>query len=77
MDRVRVDSSAIASVGYSPDERVLEVEFQSGRVYQYLDVPAREYEALMTAGSMGRHFNRRIRDGFKRRELPQPEPREG
>ncbi len=77
MDRVRVDSSAIASVGYSPDERVLEVEFRSGRVYQYLDVSAKEHEALMTAGSMGRHFNRRIRDRYRRRELPRPEPREG
>jgi len=77
VDRKGVDSSAIASVGYSPDERVLEVEFQSGRVYQYLGVPAEEYAALMTAGSMGRHFNRRIRDRYRRRELPRPEPREG
>lgn len=77
MDRIRVDSSVIASAGYSPDERMLEVEFHSGRVYQYLGVPAEEYEALMTAGSMGRHFNRRIRDRYTRRELPRPEPREG
>jgi len=65
----------IASVGYAPDEGVLEVEFHSGRVYQYLDVPAKEHEALMAAGSMGRHFNRRIRAGYRRRELPRPEPR--
>ncbi len=41
MQRVPVDSSSIASIGYAPQERVLELEFrQSGEVYQYFDMPA-------------------------------------
>jgi KTSC domain-containing protein len=35
MQRVPVESSSIASIGYAPQERVLELEFrQSGEIYQ-------------------------------------------
>jgi hypothetical protein len=52
MQRVPVESSSIASIGYAPQERVLELEFrQSSEVYQYFDVPAEEYTAFLAAGS--------------------------
>jgi hypothetical protein len=48
MQKVPVESSSIASIGYVPEERVLELEFrQSGEVYQYVDVPAEEYTAFL------------------------------
>ena len=44
MQRVPVDSSSIASIGYAPEQQVLELEFrQSGEVYQYFNVPAEEH----------------------------------
>ena len=39
MERQYVSSSNIASIGYDPDNQVLEIEFLSGAVYQYYDVP--------------------------------------
>jgi hypothetical protein len=39
MDRTPVSSSNLSSVGYDPDEQILEIEFNGGRVYQYYDVP--------------------------------------
>jgi hypothetical protein len=37
MHRVSVDSSSIASIGYAPEQQVLELEFrQSGEVYPVL-----------------------------------------
>jgi hypothetical protein len=43
MQRVPVDSSSIASIGYAPEQQVLELEFRESReVYQYFDVPAAE-----------------------------------
>jgi hypothetical protein len=58
MQRVSVDSSSIASIGYAPQERLLELEFrQSGEVYQYFDVPAEEYSAFLAADSKGTYFN--------------------
>lgn len=36
MQRHEVESSVIRAVGHT---RVLEIEFESGRIYQYYDVP--------------------------------------
>ncbi|UHQ98288.1 KTSC domain-containing protein (plasmid) [Natrinema zhouii] len=61
MDRESVSSSLLDSVGYDPDEQVLEVELQDGSVYQYIDVPEETYRGLMDTNSLGRYFNVHIR----------------
>lgn len=66
MRRERVDSRALRSVGYDPDSRTLEIEFSSGTVYRYFDVPVDAYVGLMTAGSKGGYYADNIRDaGFE------------
>lgn len=50
------------SVGYEAKSRILELEFASGTVYQYLGVPARVHTSLMRAESKGRYFNDEIRE---------------
>ena len=72
MRRVPVDSSVIATVGYDPDDRILEVEFRTGRLYHYFDVPASRYAALMAAESIGHYFNVAIRDKYRFVELGTP-----
>lgn len=58
MQRVPVESSSIASIGYASQRRVLELQFlQSGEVYQYFDVPAEEYAAFLDADSKGTYLN--------------------
>jgi hypothetical protein len=69
MYRQRVDSSAVVSVGYDKKRRILEVEVEGGVVYQYLDVPAREYFALVSAESVGRYYNQQIKAGYEFRRL--------
>jgi hypothetical protein len=64
MVRAPVDSTSLASVGYSPEHSVLEVEFRNGRIYRYFTVPAKVYEQLMAAESKGSFVNRFIRDVF-------------
>lgn len=64
MQRTPVTSSLVASVGYVPEYKVLEIEFQDGRSYQYFGVPERIYKGLMAAESQGRYFNERIRDAY-------------
>jgi hypothetical protein len=62
MQRVPVDSSSIASIGYAPQERSLELEFrQSGEVYQYFDVPAEEHAAFLAAESKGTYLNQQFK----------------
>lgn len=53
------------SVGYDQKNQVLEIEFQSGMIYQYLDIPAAIYRELWDAESKGRYFNSEIRDSYE------------
>lgn len=64
MHRNHVTSSAISSVGYDDRSSVLEVEFASGAVYDYLDVPKKVYQALLKAPSKGSFVSRRVRDRY-------------
>jgi hypothetical protein len=69
MYRQAVDSSAVRSVCYDRRRRVLEVEVDGGTVYQYLDVLAREYFALVGADSVGRYHNQQIKENYEFREV--------
>lgn len=61
MRREAVDSSMLSSVGYDEESRTLEVEFTSGTVYRYFDVPPEEHRLLMEAGSIGKYMNANIK----------------
>jgi hypothetical protein len=65
MDRVSVNSTMLRSVGYDATTRTLQVEFNSGVIYQYYDVPAEVYERLIAADSHGRYFNAHVRDQYR------------
>ncbi len=65
MNRVPVESTSIASVGYDPDEYVLEIEFQNGKVYRYREVPAAAHRLLLLAESKGDFVNRVIKPRFE------------
>lgn len=63
-ERTPVESSSIASIGYDPAARVLEVEFRNGGLYRYRDVPRELFAGFMAAASKGRFFIERIRGKF-------------
>jgi KTSC domain len=63
MDRHRVDSSNIVSVGW--EDGVLEVEFTKGEVYQYQGVPEHLYMDLLHARSVGKKFAAEIVGHFE------------
>ena len=64
MEREYVQSSNLVSVGYDPDGQVLEIEFNGGRVYAYLNVPQFEFDRLMASTSKGQYFNSQIKDAY-------------
>jgi hypothetical protein len=64
MRRKPVSSSMIASVGYMARSKLLEIEFLSGRIYQYFDVDRDTYDALLRAPSLGTFFNAHIKDEY-------------
>jgi len=63
MERIPVESSNISSIGYDEENEILEIEFHSGSVYQYYDVPFEVYDELMNADSHGSYFYHNIRNG--------------
>jgi hypothetical protein len=65
MKRDPVQSTTMRSVGYEAKSKVLEIEFESGVVYQYLEVPGAVVEALRRAESRGRYFNQEIREDYE------------
>jgi hypothetical protein len=59
-----VESTSLESVGYDSTEQKLEVEFKHGDIYEYLDVPAEVFDALLAADSKGTFFNNDIKTSY-------------
>ena len=64
MDRKKVNSSSIRAVGYDERDRMLEVEFNDGRIMQYSGVSAELHRRLMSAPSMVSYFRDNIEESF-------------
>jgi len=64
MDRIQVTSSDLRSVGYEEETQTLEIEFNSGSVYRYANVPPHEYEGLINASSKGKYFHANIKNAY-------------
>lgn len=69
MERQRVSSSNIRSIGYDNSTSTLEIEFINGRIYQYYNVSERVYSSLMSASSHGQYLVANIVNNFKYKEL--------
>ncbi|MFB6088170.1 MAG: KTSC domain-containing protein [Candidatus Aenigmatarchaeota archaeon] len=65
MIRKPVSSSNINSIGYKSESGTLEIEFHSGSVYRYFNVPEPVYNALMNASSHGSYFHQCIKDQYR------------
>jgi hypothetical protein len=65
-----IDSSSLRSIGYDRASHTLEVEFRSGGIYRYADVPDSVWFELRHAESKGRFFQERVRDHFAAQRLP-------
>jgi hypothetical protein len=63
--RQPVESSVLATVGYDARRRLLEIEFRSGAIYRYLEVPGEIHSRLLAAESKGHFFGANIRDKFR------------
>ena len=60
---VPVVSSQIKGIGYAPDRQLLAIQFNTGAVYHYLNVPAKVAHELATASSIGGYFTKNIKNG--------------
>ena len=65
MHRTPVTSSNIRSISYDPQLATLEVEFTSGDVYRYFNVPERLHRELMNASSYEQFLNDYIKYSYR------------
>lgn len=63
--REPIDSTAIATVGYSKRLHALEIEFVNGAIYRYLEVPRTVYGKLVAADSKARFYDKNIRGRYR------------
>jgi len=72
MSREPIDSSVIASMGYVAAQRILEIEFHSGDIYDYFDVSEEEYTAFRAAASKGTYLNQVFKPrGYRYLRIPE------
>jgi hypothetical protein len=65
MHRIPVTSSNIHSIGHDAPTAVLEVEFTSGDVYQYFNVPENLFQQFLGSSSHGQFLNDHIRYNYR------------
>jgi hypothetical protein len=61
MDLAPLNSTMLTHIGHDPIANRLTVIFKNGGTYHYAGVSADEHKALLSAGSIGRHFQQHIR----------------
>ena len=64
MERKRVNSSKLRSVGYDEKSRTLEVELSGGKVYQYVGVYPEVYRRFMAAPNPTSFFDDKIAEEY-------------
>jgi hypothetical protein len=75
MQRAKLESRAVISAGYDPDTRILELEFSSGRVYQYAEVSESLYNWLQRTPGKGAFVSRMINGRYAHRDVSEPPTR--
>jgi hypothetical protein len=56
-------------VGYNENSKILEIEFHSGLVYEYLGVPPKVYKDLMSSDAVGKYFSDKVRTRFRTKQI--------
>jgi len=62
-------SSVIASFHYNGAQHALDVVFNSGNVYRYLNVPEEVYESMKNAFSKGTFLNTEIKPKYRFKKI--------
>jgi hypothetical protein len=69
MERKKVNSSKVRSVGYDERSHLLEVELNDGSVYQYTGVSPEVHRRFISAPSLVSYYQDKIEEEFPRKRL--------
>jgi hypothetical protein len=77
MDRVPLKSRAVVAAGYDAATHSLEVEFSSGRVYRFSEVPESVYAWLLRVPNKGVYITQNINGKYAHEDVTVTPPAEG
>ena len=69
MERKRVNSSKLRSVGYDEKTQTLEIEFSNGQVYQYVKVYPEVYRRFVAAPNPTAFYEDKIAEDYTGRRV--------
>ena len=70
MEKIRVKSSTVRTIGYDESTQILEIDFQHGGTYQYFGVPKKIYDDLMKYESgHGQYHARYIKNRYRHKKI--------
>jgi hypothetical protein len=69
MERKRVNSSKVRSVGYDENSQTLEVELSNGQVFQYVKVYPEVYRRFMAAPNPTSFYDDKIAEDYTGRRV--------
>ena len=62
-----VASTLADSIGYHNGN--LYIQFKSGNLYEYFNVPFRHYQGMLAAESVGKYYGKHIRGQYPRKKI--------
>jgi hypothetical protein len=66
---INVQSSNVASIGYSIEEKILRIKFNYGGIYDYINVPAYVYQLMLVAPSKGKFINQELKGKYQFKKI--------
>jgi hypothetical protein len=69
MERKKVNSSNIRSVGYDASSQTLEIELSDGTIWEYSRVPSEVHRRCMAAPTMISYYRDNIEEDYSRRRI--------
>jgi hypothetical protein len=69
MERKKVNSSNIRTVGYETSSQTLEVELSDGTIWEYSRVPSEVHRRFMAAPTMISYYRDNIEEDYSRRRI--------
>ncbi len=59
------DSKIIRKISYAPQSHIMTIEYVTGKIYDYHAVPQEDWNDALTAESIGKFVNNRIKGVFE------------
>ena len=69
MEMIPVSSSNIAAIGYDSERAELRIEFTTGSLYEYYEVPQYVFDEFLAAESKGGYANEKIYKEYNQQRI--------